>query len=522
MSAQPVTLPADTVAIHIRPPHEKQALFIKSKAKRKIIRAGRRGGKTTGIAILAIKKFLEGYRVLYAAPTTDQLAAFWREIKKALGDAIEAGVYRKNETEHIIEIDDSTEHTVVGLDVEPDALRQRIRAKTAWNADTLRGDYADVLILDEFQLMNEDAWETVGAPMLLDNNGDAVFIYTPPSLKSSVTSKATDLRHAAKMFKRAQKDTTGRWEAFHFRSQDNPHISEEALLEIIQDMTALAYKQEIEAEDVDEVPGALWTRALIEQTRVRKEDMPELQRVVTGVDPSGSSTTEAGIVTSGKGIVDRTDHVYIFADDSLLAPSPKTWASKAILAYDTHRADRIVGERNYGGDMVEETVRHVDESVSYKDVVATRGKLVRAEPIAALFEKGVAHIVGHMPQLEDEMCSYVPGNPSPNRLDAMVWTVTELTRGGMLGLIDWMKSGQAQTLLDTQKQQPVVVSGSGVVAAQRTDERCPQCKCTCVIRISGDQKRCQECGHQFGEAKTMFRNISRTDYKNEFAVGRHR
>jgi len=92
--------------------------------------------------------------------------------------------------------------------------------------------------------------------MLLDNNGDAVFIYTPPSLQSRSVSKARDPQHAAKLFKRALLDTTGRWATFHFRSADNPYISQEALSEIAGDMTALAYRQEILAEDVDEAPGA--------------------------------------------------------------------------------------------------------------------------------------------------------------------------------------------------------------------------------------------------------------------------
>jgi hypothetical protein len=99
--------------------------------------------------------------------------------------------------------------------------------------------------------------------MLLDNNGDAVFIYTPPSLHSRGTSKARDPRHAAKLFQRAQADTTGRWEVFHFTSHDNPHISDISLAEVAADMTHLAYRQEILAEDVEEAPGALWTRATL-------------------------------------------------------------------------------------------------------------------------------------------------------------------------------------------------------------------------------------------------------------------
>ncbi len=140
-----------------------------STAKRKVIRAGRRGGKTVGMSIFAVEQFLAGHRVLYAAPTAEQLDTFWRHVKAALREPIDAGLFRKNETEHFIDLE---------------RTEQRIRAKTAWNADTLRGDYCDVLILDEWQLMNEEAWDRVGAPMLLDNNGDAVFIYTPPSYSS--------------------------------------------------------------------------------------------------------------------------------------------------------------------------------------------------------------------------------------------------------------------------------------------------------------------------------------------------
>jgi len=222
------------LVIHLRRPHPKQKEFIDSKAKMKVIRAGRRLGKTVGIAILAVMAFLAGKRVLYAAPTSEQTDRFWYEIRRALDEAIRAGVYKLNETEKYIE--------------KPGTLN-RIKAKTAWNANTLRGDYADLLILDEFQLMAEDTWDEVGAPMLADNNGDAVFIYTPPSLHSSGVSKARDPRHAAKMFKKALEDKTGLWQTFHFTSYDNPYISKEALALVAQNMSKQSYLQEIMAED---------------------------------------------------------------------------------------------------------------------------------------------------------------------------------------------------------------------------------------------------------------------------------
>jgi len=220
--------------VRLRRPHTKQEKIRQSRAKRKIVKAGRRGGKTVIAATICVDKLLEGLRPLYATPTSDQLETWWFEVKRALAEPIDAGVYKKNETEHTI---------------EREGTKNRIKGKTAWNADTLRGDYSDFLVLDEYQLMNEDTWEVVGAPMLLDNNGDAMFIYTPPSLRSAGVSKARDPRHAAKMFQKAREDKTGRWETFHFASRDNPYISEDALAEIIQDMTPASYRQEILAED---------------------------------------------------------------------------------------------------------------------------------------------------------------------------------------------------------------------------------------------------------------------------------
>ena len=395
----------------LRKPHRIQNQIRQSKAKRKIIRAGRRGGKTIIAATICIDKFLQGLRPLYATPTTEQLETFWFEIKKALAEPIGAGIYKKNETEHTIE--------KVGT-------KNRIKGKTAWNSDMLRGDYSDYLVLDEFQLMNEDTWEVVGAPMLLDNDGDALFIYTPPSLRSRSVSKARDPLHAAKMFKKAEEDKTGRWAAFHFTSFDNPYISHGALKEITQDMTKLAYQQEILAEDIEEAPGALWTRELINGTRMAEH--PDLVRIVVGVDPTGSKGNECGIVVAGIG----TDGEGYVIDDRSLLGSPGEWADEVLNAYNHNNADIIVGETNYGGDMVESTIKQASNAQNhlyrYKNVHATRGKAVRAEPIVAAYEHGKVHHVGEFPHLENEMVMWIPQESrySPNRIDALVWAITEL------------------------------------------------------------------------------------------------
>jgi len=396
------------ITVILPKPHGKQIEFLRSTAKRKVIRAGRRGGKTYGASIYAVEKFLEGKRVLYATPTQEQVDRFWYLVCEALREPIEAGIFYKNETKHLIELA---------------GTEQRIRAKTAWNADTLRGDFADELILDEFQLMNEDTWGVVGAPMLMDNNGNAIFIYTPPSLQSRSVTKANDPQHAAKLFKKAAADTTGRWQAFHFSTYDNPYIDKAVIDDLANDMSSIAYRMEIMAEDIDEAPGALWRRANIEKYRVDKS--PQLKRIVVAIDPSGSDKTtsdEAGIIVAG---IDGAGDGYILEDLSGIY-SPNAWAHRAISAYYEWDADRIVAEKNYGGDMVETVIRNMSPEVSYKDVTASRGKYLRAEPIAAFYERGKVHHVGRYNKLEDEMCLWLPGDKSPNRMDALVWALTDL------------------------------------------------------------------------------------------------
>lgn len=399
MSEQPQAVEKRTVRYQVRmrnyENHPGQTALWFAKQKRIVIRAGRRGGKTVGSAMIAVKSFLAGKRVLYAAPTIDQVAKFWKECKRMLAEPIDYGAYYKNETEHII---------------EKRGTEARIRAKTAWNAETLRGDYADVLILDEWQLMDETAWTEVGAPMLIDNNGSVIFIYTPPSLESRSTSKARDPHHAAKMWKEVKEDPA--WLCIHFPSSVNPHISREGILEASKNMSALAFRQEIMAEDTEEIPGALWTRKIIEDSRfivTQGNQLPELRRVVIGIDPSGGNTTEVGMVASAEGM---DGQYYILRDITIKAARPREWAQRAINNYYEMQADRVIAEDNYGGQMVEETLRNVDENVSFSNVHATRGKLIRAEPILALFQQKRMHLVcqcGQNPcmefaNLEEEMC----------------------------------------------------------------------------------------------------------------------
>ena len=191
-------------------------------------------------------------------------------------------------------------------------------------------------------------------------------------------------------------------------------------------------RQELNAEILDDVPGALWSRALIEETRWQvHRNTPDLVRIVVAIDPAvstGEDADETGIIVAGK---DADGHGYVLADQSGRY-APTEWARAAIGLYRQYKADRIVAEVNNGGDMVEATVRTVDANVSYAKVHASRGKVMRAEPVAALYEQHRVHHVGAFPTLEDQQCGFAAdfdrasAGFSPDRVDALVWALTDL------------------------------------------------------------------------------------------------
>lgn len=216
-------------------------------------------------------------------------------------------------------------------------------------------------------------------------------------------------------------------------------------------------RQELEAEMLDDTPGALWTYKMLDATRIKidssridpkrrikslLEQLPRMQRIVVAVDPSGTKgpvagvqedkSNDVGITVQGKGV---DGHGYLLADMTVNG-SPAVWSSMAVEAYHTWGADKIVAERNYGGAMVEHVIRSADPNVAYKEVTASRGKSVRAEPVAALYEQKKCHNVGAFAELETQMTQMTTngftGSGSPDRLDAAVWGFTELLLAEMM------------------------------------------------------------------------------------------
>ena len=220
-----------------------------------------------------------------------------------------------------------------------------------------------------------------------------------------------------------------------FENADNLAESTLRMLRDKYEGTTLG-RQELYAEVIDAMEGALWKPSMIEETRLRKDEEKELTRIIVAVDPAvtnNQDSDETGIVVVGKDAQNR----YYVLEDLSGQYSADGWGRIAVRAFYEWQADQIVAEVNNGGDLVERLIRSIDSTISYRAVHATRGKLVRAEPVAALYEQGRVHHMGIFPELESQMCTYTGERlkPSPDRLDALVWGLAELSKSK--GDITW-------------------------------------------------------------------------------------
>lgn len=203
-------------------------------------------------------------------------------------------------------------------------------------------------------------------------------------------------------------------------------------------------RQELMAEILDDAPGSLWNRNQIDRTRIKLADLPVLTKIVIAVDPAVSTkekSDETGLIAAG---IDANKHGYVL-DDRSGVMTPIGWANTVVDMYRCHKANLVVAEVNNGGDLVIENIRAVDPSIPVKAVHATRGKLVRAEPISSFYERSMVHHVGSFVVLEDQMCSFAPDfdrhqHGSPDRMDALVWAMTNLmVTNANTGMLDYYR-----------------------------------------------------------------------------------
>lgn len=280
--------------------------------------------------------------------------------------------------------------------------------------DRLRGPQHDAAWADELAAWRyADAWDQLRFGLRLGTKPRVVVTTTPRP-----TKLVKDL---------VKENTTHVTKGNTYENQNN-------LAQDFVDLVVKRYegtrlgRQELYAEILDDVPGALWTRDLLDELRVSVH--PPLRRIVVAIDPAVTSaitSNETGLIVGG---ISQTRHGYILHDGSGRMPANK-WAQAAVDLMREHNGDRIVAEVNNGGELVEATIRTIDKNVSYKAVHASRGKVSRAEPVSALYEQKKVHHVGMFGQLEDQMCTYTPldFDGSPDRVDALVWCLTDLMLG---------------------------------------------------------------------------------------------
>lgn len=379
--------------LHLPTPHPAQAQILAHPAPHKLLRAGRRFGKTTLAAEYLSYGLLElAAPTAYLAPTYKMLQTQWRALKTTFAPLIQT----KSETEHWLQLTTGGQLTMWSLDLNPDAVRGK--------------SFASLFIDEAAMIRNlKPTWHQILLPTLLDRNGHALIVSTPRG--------KNDFRLL---------EESGTFHPFHFTTHANPLLSPQAIQTMEKNMLARAVQQEIYAEYIDNSQFALWQWDTIERNRLLTPP-PNLAYLVVAVDPAGShhpTSDQTGIIVAGKS---HTNHFYILEDATLTA-APPNWAAAVINQFHRHQANKIVAEKNFGGDMVAHTLHIADPRAPIKLVTATRGKAIRAEPIAVLYEQNRVHHVGHLPHLETEMTTWSPKDDnSPNRIDALVWALTELS-----------------------------------------------------------------------------------------------
>ena len=287
--------------------------------------------------------------------------------------------------------------------------------------DQLRGPEHEIALVDELAKYRyaQDTWDNLQFGLRVGNRPRAMVTTTPrpiPIIRELIKDPSTVVTRGS--------------------TYDNANNLPARFLERVRkryEGTRLG-RQELNAEILDDAPGALWTRAVLDEGRISR--LPEMRRIVVSVDPSGTKGSggeddgdDIGIVAAGLGIDGRG---YVIADRSCNL-SPAGWGKRSVDLYHELSADRLIAERNFGGAMVEAIIRAQDPKISYREVTASRGKSVRAEPVAALYEQGRVSHVGAFPEMEDQMCMMTPegymGTGSPDRADALVWALTDLMLG---------------------------------------------------------------------------------------------
>jgi len=369
--------------------------------KYQVVTKGRRFGATRGAAHAFIEWCLEGKKLLWGDTIHSNIDRYFdRYFLPALKQSNISYNYQRQSKQLIIE-------------------NGYIDFRSADRPENWEGFGYDVIFLNEagIILKNKYLYTNAVLPMLMDTKDSLLIAAGVPKGKYDKSNN----EHPFYTIYKAAKNKAPGYNLLEFSSYDNPLLPKEEIIELEKEISRMSpgmVEQEIYGHFVDSISGVLWMADMI-----RYSDIPDLKKIVVGVDPSGSKDgDEVGIVSAG--LADN-GNVYVISDRTG-GYTPLQWGTITINEYEALKADAIVVERNFGGDMVKANILNINQFVKVKEVTASRSKEVRAEPIVGLYEQGKVFHAKGLHKLENEMLSWVPGlGKSPNRVDALVWAITD-------------------------------------------------------------------------------------------------
>lgn len=383
-----------------------------------LIAGGSRSGKTFWLCYAIVK------RALYTKSRHAILRFHFNDVKRSVGmDTLKNLLefmhvpYELNKSDWVFTFKNGSEIWLGGLDD-----KNRV--------EKILGNEYSTIYLNEASQISYHAY-TTAITRLAENSGlnNKIFIDCNPPEKSHWLYKMFILHKIPDTDIDLQKPEL--YGSMQMNPIDNPHLPKDYISDVLETLPDRQKRRFLYGEWLDKRQGALWTSDLIEKNRT--SSTPQyMTRIIVGIDPAVTSkenSDETGIVVVG---MDGSGHYYVLEDKSGKYV-PYEWARISVELYKKYQADAIVAETNQGGDMVESTIRGIDFNISYRGVRATRGKVLRAEPIEALYEQGRVHHVGYFPELELQMTEWTPQDvDSPDRVDALVWCITDLLNTGII------------------------------------------------------------------------------------------
>ena len=407
----------------IKTEKQRYAIDLMKKYKEVLLEGGSRSGKTFislyAIIFRAVKYPNSRHIILRKAFNHAKMSIWNQTIPDVLSKCFPNLKVYYNKTDWYIYFDNGSQVHIGGTDD-----KERI--------EKILGSEWDTIFLNEISQMNYDIYETLKTrlnpkpgikPLLiLDQN--------PPSLLHWSYQRFHLGLNPENKQPLEEKYRSNQC-FFKMNPNDNRNNLSESYIETLEGMSESKQRRFLYGEYGDDSEYALWKREWIVNNRANKR--PHCERVVVGVDPAvtGKETSDdTGIIVAGKLIMNGEEHYYIFGDRTYHG-DVSGWGAEVVATYKAFQADCIIGEVNQGGDLIEMNIRNYDRYVKYKSVRATRGKYVRAEPIADLYRRGLVHHVGEFTELEDQLCTWTEeSGESPNNMDALVWALTELSERG--------------------------------------------------------------------------------------------